>query len=95
MDEIKEIFKDNRFALSLTLIAFTIWLSSVPQARTNLFAEGIGDLGLITILPVTYFIAFSLLTISFLIALKSEKKNEMLLFLQGCSRRKRRVTTIS
>jgi len=82
MKNIEEIFENNKFALSLAFIAFSIWLFSIKEAQNNLYAEGIGDIGLITILPITYFIAFSLLTISFLVALRVEKINERILSLQ-------------
>ena len=82
MNEIKEIVKDNRFSLLLTINAFALLLYSIQEARINLSTEGIGNYGLISILPISYFAAFSMLTVSFLIALKSRKKNEKLLFLQ-------------
>lgn len=82
MKNAEKIFGNSKFTLMLTFIAFSMWLFSIEEAKRNLYTEDIGDIGLITILPVTYFIAFSLLTISFLIALKNEKKNEGILFLQ-------------
>ncbi len=78
--ELKNILKRDRFSFSVSLIALSLWLFSIEQAKLNLYEKGIGDIGLITILPITYFIAFTLLTLSFLNVLRSEKKNEKLLF---------------
>ena len=69
-----------RFSIILALSAFTIWLFSIQQARINLIEEDIGDMGIITILPLTYFIAFIVLTISFFLSLRFENKNEKVLF---------------
>lgn len=72
----------NYFSLWLSLIAFIIWLLSIERAMSDLYVKGIGDLGIITILPVTYIIAIILLTVSFFISLRSEKKNEKLITFQ-------------
>jgi len=69
------------FPIISTTIAFMLWLLSVNQARLEI-QEGIGNLGLISILPSLYFASISLLTFSFLISLKSSKRNRVLLLVQ-------------
>ena len=63
----------------LTVIASLLWIFSILEARVNL-QQGIGDLGLTSILPVSFFIAFSLLSFAFIINLKL--KSRLLFFFQ-------------
>ena len=65
----------------LTFVAFLLWLLSISQAKLNLTQIGMGNLGLITILPITFFISISLLIFSFFINLRSNK-NQIILFFQ-------------
>jgi hypothetical protein len=67
----------GRFAFLLTLVAFSLWIISVFQASP----QNMGELGLISTLPITFFAAVILLTVSFLIAVKNPQ-NQKLLFLQ-------------
>lgn len=49
----------------LALVSFLLWVSSVCQAR-----PGMGEFGLISVLPLTFFVSLSLLTLCFLSALR-------------------------
>lgn len=67
--------------LALNSISLISWVFSVFQGRLNI-EQGISDLGLVSILPLTFFISVSLLTISFLTTLKFEQQNKLSLFSQ-------------
>ena len=69
------------FPIISTTIAFMLWLLSVNQARLEIH-EGIGNLGLISILPSLFFASISLLTFSFLFSLKFSRRNRVLLLVQ-------------
>jgi len=68
---------DWRFTLPIIIISTILWLYSIVTASVN----NISDFGLITSLPVTYFISISLLSLSFFISLFSSH-NRKTLFLQ-------------
>lgn len=74
---------DNKYKINVILIitSISLWMLSLVHASHELSLRGLGDLGLITIMPVTYFVAVALLTISFLIALMTDRKSERLLFI--------------
>jgi hypothetical protein len=63
----------------LTIIASLLWIFSISDARINL-QQGIGNLGLTSILPFSFFAAFSQLTLAFFLNLKL--KNWLLFFFQ-------------
>jgi hypothetical protein len=68
-------------SITLTIFAFVSWLASIYQARIR-FVEGIGGLGIITVMPIAFFVPISLLTVSFLMALVVNHKNQTTLFCQ-------------
>ncbi|MCW4044518.1 MAG: hypothetical protein NWE94_03260 [Candidatus Bathyarchaeota archaeon] len=58
----------------LTSVAFVLWLFSSLQARSSLNGD-MSKLGLFSILPASFFVAFSLLVISFFVTLYWINKN--------------------
>ncbi len=75
--------KSGLLCSTLTALAFVLWI--VSSFRTQSFdLTALSDLGLFSILPVTFFVAFGLLIFSFFITLKTAKKSQtFLLFLQS------------
>ncbi len=63
--------------VTLTLASVLLWVISIFQSRA-LLLNGIGDSGLFSILPATYFVAFALLVLSFLLTLFYTKNRLML-----------------
>ncbi|MCL2172299.1 MAG: hypothetical protein FWB84_01430 [Candidatus Bathyarchaeota archaeon] len=66
-----------KFVLSLVIVSVILWFYSL----TTTSLSNITDFGLVTALPLTYFISLSILSISFVISLFSFA-NKKLLFLQ-------------
>lgn len=67
------VLKEN-FGLLLTLASFMLWLLSLRYSDL----QKISDFGLITALPISYFISLGLLTFSFFIVLLGKKKHSLL-----------------
>jgi len=64
----------------LLMASLLLWVSSMDQAALKVARQGIGDFGLISVLPLVYFLSLSLLTISFLAALKFDGTGATQLF---------------
>ncbi len=75
-----EYLKENSWLISSGLVAsaLVLWTSSLIQARGNI-TNDMSQLGLFSILPLTFFAAFSLLVISFFVTLKFVDNNRALL----------------
>jgi hypothetical protein len=71
--------RSHIISIILLLIVFLLWVFSTFQARTTLLKNGMGELGLFSILPSTFFIAFSLLIFSLFFTLQFVKKHRTLL----------------
>lgn len=80
-DEESRMTRTRIIGSILTIVAFLLWLSSIYQAKLAI-RQGIGNLGLASILPTTFFVSVSLLTVSFFVTLKSGKQDQILLFFQ-------------
>ena len=65
----------------LTIIAFLLWLFSIYQAKLTV-RQGVGSLGLVSILPVTFFVSVSFLISFCFITLISGRQDQVLLFFQ-------------
>ena len=63
--------------LALTLFAFVLWLISSFLARISLATNGMGELGLFSVLPVSYYISVAVLVFSFLTTLHFDTKNKI------------------
>jgi hypothetical protein len=61
------------FFIGLTIFAFTLWIISLVQARDRL-SLGMSELGLFSILPLSFFAAFSLLLLTFFFTVHYESK---------------------
>jgi hypothetical protein len=67
-------------SFGLMLIAFPLWILSVLQAR-GAISNGIGGLGLFSILPFYFFVAFFFLGLSFFVTLQFVEKSRLLLLI--------------
>jgi len=72
---------NSKINFILISISLTLWLQSLVHAGQELTIRGFGDLGLITIMPITHLVAIAILTISFIITIMADKKSEKLLFI--------------
>jgi hypothetical protein len=66
---------------ALLLLSFLLWALSVRQAGLAV-NQGIGELGLISVLPLVFFVSFSLLTACFLATLSMDGRSQLMLFCQ-------------
>lgn len=66
---------------TLVFVALLLWLFSIYQARLRI-EQGIGSLGIISVLPVAFFVSLSLLSVSFLATLKIRNRSQIVLFCQ-------------
>jgi len=62
---------------ALPLVSFLLWVYSIYQARLGI-TGGIGELGLVSVLPLSFFLSLSLLTVCFLTTLKVSKSQTAL-----------------
>jgi hypothetical protein len=69
----------RRISLILTIIALLLWSFSITQAKLN-----IGNLGLLSSFPITFFIAIGILTIASAILWTSRENHSKLLLVQLC-----------
>ncbi len=67
--------KGTFVASVLTLIAFILWLFSLLPARNAIVTADMSELGLFSILPVSFFVAFGLLVLAFFITLITGSQN--------------------
>ncbi len=72
--------KGTFVASVLTLIAFILWLFSLLPARNAIVTADMSELGLFSILPVSFFVAFGLLVLAFFITLITGSQNRSYLF---------------
>ena len=72
--------KAQFISVALVAIAFVLWLFSSLQARSSI-TSNMSTLGLFSILPLPFFVAFSLLVVSFFITLKFVESNRTSLLL--------------
>src|SRR4051812_21192885 len=61
----------------LAVAALVLWSSALPQINVN----GMTDLGLISVLPPVFFVAFGVLILGFCLALRTEPLNEPVILL--------------
>lgn len=64
----------------LMVVALLLWIVSSFQARTAAFAN-MSELGLFSILPASFFVAFGVLVLSFFLTLKFVNKNRSILLI--------------
>jgi len=79
LNRLKE--KSRLLCSGLTILAFILWVLSSLQAR-GAQTSNMGDLGLFSILPKYFFLAFSMLVFTFFITLQLANKNRVLLLCQ-------------
>lgn len=72
---------NEKFILICIVITFILWVLSINHAKLNLQMNGIKGLGLITILPISYFISFNMLIHIFMYGLLTDKYNKKILYL--------------
>lgn len=70
--------KGHSLSVILLILAFFLWVLSVINAK-GLLPTGMGELGLLSILPITFLIAFALLVLSFFITLQFSNGNHRFL----------------
>lgn len=76
LDRLKK--RSDLICSGLALIAFILWILSLFQAR-RANTNDMSALGLFSILPISFFVAFGLLVLSFFVTLQFVNKNRLVL----------------